>query len=136
MNEEVSHYIMAFSHAFESIKKLKDLYDSHSHLQVVQLMIKLFNLELKDDDPLALDSEIRAIMHDIEAIGVKIDVLLANFVKALYPTYSHYLESLQASGKLEDISFDSLMKKFDESEKYFGKIKTTTQYLQEVVCLA
>jgi len=40
---------------------------------------------------------IRAIMHDIKATNVMIDIALATTIKVLYPTYSTYLESLQAS---------------------------------------
>jgi len=71
VNEEVSHHITPFIDAFVPLKKMKELYGSHSELEVVQLMIKLFNLELKEDDPLALATKIRAIMHDIEAITLK-----------------------------------------------------------------
>jgi hypothetical protein len=39
-------------------------------------MLKLFNLELKNDDPMALASEIKAIMHDIGATGVKMTLWL------------------------------------------------------------
>ena len=55
-------------------------------------MIKSFNLELKNDDPLALASEVRSIMHDINNTGVEVDIPLIAYVKALYPTYSHYLD--------------------------------------------
>ena len=61
-------------------------------------MIKLFNLELKNDDPLYLASEVRSIMHDIKNTGVEVDIPIIAYVKALYPTYSNYLESLQGSG--------------------------------------
>jgi hypothetical protein len=60
--------------------------------------MKLFNLELKDNNPMKLASEIKALFHDIDSTGVKVDLQLTAFIKALYPTYSHYLESLQASG--------------------------------------
>lgn len=98
-------------------------------------MIKLFNLELKNDDPLALASEVRSIMHDIKATGVEINIPLIAYVKALYSTYSHYLEPLQVHGNLKEITFDSLEKKFAEREKAFGK-NTTPQSTKEVVCLA
>ena len=88
------------------------------------MMIKLFTVELKNDDPLALALEVRSIMHDINTTGVEIDIPLIAYVKALYPTYSHYLESLQASGNLKEITFDSLEKKFAKTEKAFEK-KTT-----------
>ena len=66
VNEYVSRHITRFSNAYEALSKLKKLYDSHSELEIVQLMIKLFNLELKNDDPLALASEVISIMHDIK----------------------------------------------------------------------
>ena len=53
----------------------------------------------------------------------------------LYLTYSNYLESLQASGNLKEITFHSLEKKFAEREKDFVK-KTTPQSFEEVVCHA
>lgn len=56
INEEVSRHISPFSNAFEALQKLKELYDSHSKLEVVQLMIKLFSLELQNDDPISLAS--------------------------------------------------------------------------------
>lgn len=72
-------------------------------------------------------------MHDIQAIDAKIDVPLTYFVKALYPTYSHYLETLQASGKLKEIFFDSLMEKFTKRDNDFEKKKAHAQYSEEVV---
>ena len=135
VNEEVSRHISSYSTAFEALQKLKELYDSHSALEVVQLMIKLFTLELKNNDPLALASEVKSIMHDIKSTKVELDIPLIAFLKALYPTYSNYLESLQANGNLKDITFDSLVKKFAEREKAFGK-KTVPESSEETVCLA
>lgn len=135
VNEEVSRHIKPFSNPYEALRKLKELYDSHSELEIVQLMIKLVNLELKNDDPLALASEVRYIMHDIKNNGVEVAISLIAYVKTFYPTYSHYLESLQASGNLNEITFDSLEKKFSETEKVFGK-KTTPQSFEEAVCFA
>jgi len=61
--------------------------------------MKLFNLEIKDNDLMKLAFEIRALYHDIEAIGVKVDFQFTTFIKFLYPTNSKYLESLQDSEK-------------------------------------
>ena len=83
--------------------------------------IKLFSLELLNDDPLALASKVKYIMHDIKVTNVELDIPLIAFLKALYPTYSNYLESLQTNGNAKDITFDSLVKKFVEREKSFGK---------------
>jgi len=86
VSEEVSRHITPFSTAFEALQKLKELYDSHSALEVVQLMIKLFTLELQNNDPLAFASEVKSIMHDIQATKIYLDIPLIAFLKALYPT--------------------------------------------------
>ena len=49
---------------------LNEVYDSHSKLEFVQLMIKLFILELRNDDPLVLSLEVRSHMHDSKVIDV------------------------------------------------------------------
>eukprot|EP00253_Pinus_taeda_P034253 PITA_34253 len=134
VSEEVSRHISPFSNAFEGLQKLKELYDSHFAFEVIQLMIKLFTLELQNNDLLALASEVKSIMHDIKATKVELNIPLITFLKALYPTYSNYLESLQANGNLKDITFDSLVKKIAKREKDFGK-KTTPESSEEVVCL-
>eukprot|EP00253_Pinus_taeda_P011167 PITA_11167 len=135
VNKEVSHHISSYSTTFEALQKLKELYDSHSALEVIQLMIKLFTFELQNNDPLALASKTKSIMHDIKSTKVELDISLIAFLKALYPTYSNYLESLQANGNLKDKTFDSLVKKFAEREKAFGK-KTVPESSEETVCLA
>ena len=44
-------------------------------------------LELKNDDPLALASEVRSIMHDINSTGEDVEISIMAYVKALYLTY-------------------------------------------------
>ena len=73
--------------------------------------MNLFNLELKDNDPIYLVSEIKAIMHGIDAIRIKIELPLTSFIKGLYPSYWHYLDSLQVSGQMKSITFDTLVEK-------------------------
>jgi hypothetical protein len=98
VTEEVRRHILSSTTTFKALEKLKDLYDSHSELKIIQLLMKLFNLELKDNNPMKLASEIRALFDDIDSTGVKVDLQLTTFIKALYPTYSYYIEPLQASG--------------------------------------
>jgi len=73
-------------------------------------------------------------MHDIKTTSFEIDIPLIAYVEAIYSTYSNYLESLQASGNLKEIIFDSIEKMFAEREKGFGK-KTTPQSSKDVACL-
>ena len=96
-SEEVTRHLFSSKSAWEALKKLKDLYGSHSELEITQLIIMLFNLELKYNDPMTLAYEIRDIFQDINATGVKVGIELTPFIKSLYPSYNHYLESLQAS---------------------------------------
>ena len=84
--------------------------------------------------PLGIAFEIKDIMHDIDATGVKIDLPLTSFIEYLYPSYSHYLESLQGSGQMKSLTFDTLVEKIIELEKAIGK--KTTQPIGEIVCLA
>ena len=93
-------------------------------MEVIQLMLKLFILEVKDNDPMLVSSEIKAIMHNIKATGMKPDLPLAAFVKYLYPSHSNYLESLQASDKFKSLTFDTLVENIADRENAFGK-KTT-----------
>ena len=68
-----------------------------------------------------LSYEIKSIMHEIYSAGVNIDIHLTTFIKALYPTYSHYLESLQASDHTKSMTFQKLVQKVADCEKAFGK---------------
>lgn len=117
-----------------SYKILKDLYDSHSELDIIQLLMKLFNLYMKDNDPMKLASEIRAFYHDIEATGVKVDLQLTSFIKALYPTYSQCLEYLQASEEMKNMNFDKLVEKNAERENAFGRKENLPNV--ETMCLS
>ena len=73
-------------------------------------------------------------MYDIDSTGVKIDIALIALIKALYPTYSNYLESLQASGNLKSLTFDTLADKIAEREKAFGK--KTCEPTSNTLCIA
>lgn len=68
VSEEVSHHIFPIEYSYGALNKLKDLYDSHSKLELLQLQVKLSILESKDDDIMDLIFEIKDIMHDIGSI--------------------------------------------------------------------
>ena len=111
ISEEVSRHLVSSKSVWEALKKLEDLYDSHSELEIIQLLMKLFNLELKDNDPMKIAYDIRVIFHDIDATGVKFDIQLTTFIEAIYPSYTHYLESLQASGQIKTMTLKNLLRK-------------------------
>ena len=81
-----------------------------------------------------LTSEIKVITHGIDATGVNIDISHTTFIKDLYPTYSHYLESLQASGQMKSLNFDNIVGKIAKHDEGFGK--KATQSNVETIFLA
>ena len=95
--------------------------------------MKLFNLELKDNDPMKLASEIRAIFHDIDATCVNVDIQIIACFKSLYPSYTYYLESLQSIGQMKSMTFEKLVEKIAERDKAFGKECNPNE---ETLCLA
>ena len=58
ISEEVSYHLVSIKDSYGALNKLKDIYDSHSELDIIQLLMKLFNIELKYDDPMDLASKI------------------------------------------------------------------------------
>jgi hypothetical protein len=124
LSEEVSRHIPSISDSYGAFKRLNELYDTHYELELIQLMLNLFNLELKNDDLVALASEITAVMHDIEAIRTKIDLHFRAFIKPLYLTYSHYLELSQAGDQMKSMTFEKLANKVVDRKKAFGKKPT------------
>ena len=77
--------------------------------------------------------EIRSIFHDIDATDVKVDIQLIAFIKSLYPSYTHYLESLQASGQMKTMTFETLVEKIAKREKASEKESNPNE---KTLCLA
>jgi hypothetical protein len=70
-------------------------------------------------------------MHEIECTGANIYLPLMTFIKTLYPTYSHNVESLQESDQMKSMAFEKMVNKFVDREKEFRKKPTpsTGEYL-------
>jgi len=132
-SEVVNYHISSIDDAWNALKELKDLSESHFELELIQLQLKIFNLELKNDDTMALISKIKPIMHDIESIEVNINITLVALIKELYLTYLNYLESLQASNNLKSLTLDTFMDKIKKHEKAFGKKSSNPTY--DTLCL-
>lgn len=72
-------------------------------------------------------------MDDIKSTCIKIEITLTSLTKAQYSTYSNYLESLQASGNLKSLTFDTFTYKIVEHEKVFRK--NTSDYTLDTLCI-
>ena len=107
ISKEVSQDILLATSYFDALKILKDLFHSHFELELIYMMLNLFNLEVKYNGLMIVASEIIEIMHKIKATGMQPYLPLVSFIKFLYLTHSHYLEPFQASDKLKDFTFDS-----------------------------
>ena len=46
VSEEVSQHIFPAKSCFQALKTLKDLYESHSEMEIISLMLKLLRLEV------------------------------------------------------------------------------------------
>ena len=46
VSEEVSQHIFPAKSRFQALKTLKDLYESHSEMEIISLMLKLLKLEV------------------------------------------------------------------------------------------
>ena len=84
-------------------------------------MLKSFSLEVKDNDPMQVASEIKESMHKIQVYVMKHDLPVTAFVKSLYSIHSNYLESLQASNKFKYLIFDTMVENIADKEKSFRK---------------
>ena len=58
VSEEVSQHILSTKSRFQALKTLKYFYESHSEMEIIKLMLKLFSLEVKDNDPMLVASNI------------------------------------------------------------------------------
>ena len=121
VSEEVSQHVFLAKSYFKALKALKYLHDSHFEMEIIQLMLKLFSLEVKDNDHMLIAYKIKSIKHKIQASSMKHDLSLASFVKLIYPTHSNYLESLQEIDKFKYLTFDTLVEKITDRENSFGK---------------
>ena len=59
--------------------------------RMIEVILKLFSLEVKDNDHMLVTTEVREIMYKIEASSMKTNLPFATFVKSLYYTDSNYL---------------------------------------------
>ena len=64
-------------------------------------MLKLFSLKVKDNDPMLVAYDIKAIMHEIKASCMRPDLPLAKFLNSMYPNHSNYIDSLQSKRQVK-----------------------------------
>lgn len=91
---------------------------------------------MKGNGTLKLDFEIKSIFHDMKSTGVGVDLKLTIFIEFLHPVYSHYSESLKASGQLKDVTFDKQVKTIVERENALRKKDPPQNSNVETLCLA
>jgi len=73
VSEEVSCHFVFINDLYSALNILNELYEIHSQLELTQLLVKLFNLELKNDDPINLAFEIKSTIHDIDVYFKKME---------------------------------------------------------------
>lgn len=93
VTENVNWHINNLDTKWGTLKELKDLYDLHLELEFMQLQLKLFNLEMKDNDPLSLASKINVMKHGIKVIGGQVDITRSTsrpYSRHIHTILNHY----------------------------------------------
>ena len=70
LSEEVIQHILSAKNSYDALKKLKDLYDSPFLLELIQLSLKIFNLELKGNDPVVMAPHIHSISSPFKLVVI------------------------------------------------------------------
>lgn len=86
-------------------------------------MIKLFNIELKNGNPLALASEVILIMHDIKSIAIELDIPLIPYVKEYIPPIHSILSHCKKVATLRRLPLNPLRRSLLKERRIFKIIK-------------
>lgn len=127
VNDEMYVHIENATDAWTALKTFKDLFDTQPKSKKVDLQLKLLQQKLiEDGDILEYLSRLKNIKQEIINAGFPAidDSFMVTIVIAGLPSsYTHFLETLQVTGKLEKLKFDELCEMLSQHDKTFGKKK-------------
>eukprot|EP00253_Pinus_taeda_P004274 PITA_04274 len=115
------------TNAWSALKTFKDLFDTQLESKKVDLQLKLLQQKLTEGgDVLEYISRLKNIRQEIINAGFPAidDSFMVTIVIAGLPSsYTHFLETLQVTGKLQKLKFDELCEMLTQHDKTFGKKK-------------
>eukprot|EP00253_Pinus_taeda_P028683 PITA_28683 len=127
MNDEMYVHIENATDAWPALKIFKDLFDTQPESKKVNLQLKLLQQKLTEgSDVLEYLSTLKNIKQEIINVGFPVDddsFMVTIIIAGLPSSYTHFLETLQVTGKLEKLKFDELCEMLSQHDKTFGKKK-------------
>jgi hypothetical protein len=113
--------------AWSALKVFKDLFDTQPESKKVDLQLKLLQQKLTEgDDVHEYISRLKNIKQEILNAGfqaVDDSFMTTILIVGLPSSYTHFLETLQVTGKLDKLTFDELSELLSQHHKTFGKKK-------------
>jgi hypothetical protein len=114
--------------AWSALKVFKDLFDTQPESKKVVLQLKLLQQKLTEGgiDVHEYISRLKNIKQEIlNASFQEVDdsFMTTILIVGLPSSYTHFLETLQVTGKLDKLKFDELSEMLSQHDKTFGKKK-------------
>lgn len=127
VNNEMYIHIENSWDAWTTLRTFKDLFDTQLGSKKVDLQLKLLQQKLTEGgDVLEYISRLKNIKQEIINVGFQVvdeSFLTTILIAGLPSSYTHFLETLQVTWKLEKIKFDELSDMLAQHDKTFGKKK-------------
>jgi hypothetical protein len=115
------------TNVWSALKVFKDLFDTQPESKKVDLQLKFLQQKLtRGGDVHEYISRLKNIKQEILNAGFQeIDdsFMTTILIAALPSSYTHFLETLQVTGKLDKLTYDELSELLSQHNKTFGKKK-------------
>jgi len=113
--------------AWSALRIFKDFFDTQPESKKFDLQLKLLQQKLTEGgDVLEYIFRLKNIKQEIINVGfqaVNDSFMVTILIFGLPSYYTHFLETLQLTGKLEKLKFDELYEMLTQHDKTFGKKK-------------
>jgi hypothetical protein len=127
VNDEMYVHIENTTDAWSDLKIFKDLFDTRPESKKFDLQLKLLQHKLiEGGDVHEYISRLKNIKKEIINVGFQgvDDSFMTTILIVGFPSsYTHFLETLQVTGKLEKLKFDEISEMLSQHDKTFGKKK-------------
>jgi hypothetical protein len=127
VNDEMYVHIENTTDAWFSLKVFKDLFDTRPESNKFDLQLKLLQQKLTEGgDAHEYIYKLKNIKKEILNVAFQAvdDSFMTTILIVGFPSsYTHFLETLQVTRKLDKLTFDELSEIFSQHNKIFGKKK-------------
>jgi hypothetical protein len=127
VNDEMYVHIENTTDGWCTSKFLKDLFDTQPESKKFDIQLKLLQHKLiEGGDVHGYISRLKNIKQEILNVGFQAidDSFMTTILIVGFPSsYTHFLETLQVTGNLDNLTFDELSEMLSQHNKTFGKKK-------------